>query len=384
MQRLISSSLLYIVRANMTFNWLLALLCTCCFVFTSVPCFTAQPFLDFLRAGTAAMKEGLAHLGESPTPGQHPASAVARAAQSSQSSTPRASAAPGGTQQLSSAGAAPVAEHASTVRQQLAGLKLAMFQTVQALAGRVQTGGELCEVVTGVLHAVAAELHCQGHSSPTRLSSSGGAAAAVASAAANGPVGEFGSSPFELAAAGGAPVSTTGTGARDGSLSTKSTDSAKLAEAGMALQLAAAAAEGCLGEQDDAFVTPISSFTGTALAGAGTASANGGTGRGLPGGMLPAKLVSAALPLLTRAPLVVRHAVQRILLTLLPAAPQVSKQYTMHYVSCPEFVQLCCCSCSMFFLRLCGYTGSGIKHASSVLASPNCECTAGWPLSVTF
>jgi hypothetical protein len=89
----------------------------------------------------------------------------------------------------------------------------------------------------------------------------------------------------------------------------------------MALQLAAAAAEGCLGPQDDRFVTPVSSFTGP-VAGAAS-SADRGAAPGLPGGMLPTKLVSAALPLLTQGPRAVRHAVQRVLLSLVPAAPQV-------------------------------------------------------------
>lgn len=281
--------------------------------------FSAQPFLDLWRAGTAAVKD-LAHLGESPIPGQHPAAAAHAAQSSSQGSTPRA--ASSSQQQQPLAGAAPGSEHAGTVRQQLAELKLTMLQTVQALAGRVQTGAELCEVVTGVLHAVTADLRCQGHSSPVRLSSSGGAAAA-----ANGPVfangvsGSFGGSPFEVAAAGTAPASFLGTAAsRDGGAPVSAADAATLATAGMALQLAAAAAEGCVGERDGAFVTPLSSFTAGPDA---THSADGVASlRGLPGGVLPSRLVSAALPLLTQGPPVVRHAVQHILLTLLPTAPQ--------------------------------------------------------------
>jgi hypothetical protein len=43
----------------------------------------------------------------------------------------------------------------------------------------------------------------------------------------------------------------------------------------------------------------------------------------LPGGTLPAALVSAALPLLHAAPALVRRPVQRLLLALLPAAGKV-------------------------------------------------------------
>jgi hypothetical protein len=118
-------------------------------------------------------------------------------------------------------------------------------------------------------------------------------------------------------------------GVRDAAAS----DPNKLAAAGMALQLAAAAAEGCLDEQQTQFVTPANSFTGTASS--STSSTEGlAASRSLPGGVLPARLVAAALPLLTQGPCALSHTVQRLLLALVPSAPQVRQAYCSHCVCC--------------------------------------------------
>jgi hypothetical protein len=100
----------------------------------------------------------------------------------------------------------------------------------------------------------------------------------------------------------------------------------------MALQLAAAAAEGCLDEQQTQFVTPANSFTG--VSGSSTSSMDGGAAaRSLPGGVLPARLVAAALPLLTQGPCALSHALQRLLLALVPSAPQVWPAHFGAYVT---------------------------------------------------
>lgn len=229
------------------------------------------------------------------------------------------------------------------MQQQLAHLKLVMLQTVHALAGRVQTAAELCEVVTGVLTGAAASLNYPSCSSPPVLSLAGGPASA---AVALGGSGAGIASPFQPAAA--LPPTASFGGAGAGSREVVATplgapDHAKLAAAVMALQLAAAAADGCLSEQQDQFVTPFNSFTGTAPSTSGSSSP-----RSLPGGVLPPKLVAAAQPLLTQGPHVLRHAVQRILLALLPAAPQVRRR-----CGCGSAAMLsislagrCVCSCS--------------------------------------
>lgn len=193
-----------------------------------------------------------------------------------------------------------------------------MLETVQGLAGRVQTAAELCEVITGVLTSVSTDLHYQ--SAPRRLSGAGG----WLPGAANVPATQVGSSPFQTAALGSAAGGAGGASAqvaREGSTAAAAAtvDASRLATASMALELAATAAETRLAEQDS-FVTPCSSFTGTAAVRPGSSS-----GHSLAGGVLPAKLVAAALPMLAHGPPVLRHAVQRILLALLPAAPQVCR-----------------------------------------------------------
>jgi hypothetical protein len=77
----------------------------------------------------------------------------------------------------------------------------------------------------------------------------------------------------------------------------------------MMLQCAAAATE--------AYVVQCSSSS--------SSSGQGQPALVLPGGALPAGLVSAALPLLRAAPALVRRPVQRVLLALLPAASKVSQ-----------------------------------------------------------
>jgi hypothetical protein len=200
-----------------------------------------------------------------------------------------------------------------------------MVQTVQALAGRVQTGGELCEVVTGVLQAVTEDLNYPGISSPASGNSATGG-----TAAANG-LGEAGAgaSPFLQAAAlpAGASLSSLATG-HEQAEPISAIEPAKLATAGMALQLAAAATEAGveqLQEEQQPFTTPLNSFTGAAASSADASFTGGPPVRQLADGVLPGKLVMAAAPLLRQGPAVLRHAVQRILLALLPAAPQVSR-----------------------------------------------------------
>jgi hypothetical protein len=284
-----------------------------------------QPFLEFLRVGTAAMMDGLAHLGESPVPGQQLGSAAAahKAAQtSSQAGTATVTHAARDAQLSAGAGAGVGGGDAAggtLVQRQLAHLKLTMLQMVHALAGRVQTAAELCEVITGVLNAAAASLNYPSCSSPPVLSSAGGP---VSAAAALGGSGAGGASPFQPAATLPPMVSFGGAGGRDGAgAAPGAADEGKLAAVLMALQLAAAAADGCLLAQQEHFVTPCSSFTGT-----GVAPSNSEAQRSLPGGVLSTKLVAAALPLLMQGPHVLRHAVQRILLALLPAAPQVRRR----------------------------------------------------------
>lgn len=258
-------------------------------------------------------------MGDSPTPGQVPSQSAALAMRgSSQPSTP----VPDGehiSSSQSTGGAGPPGEPAAVVRKQLAELKVSMLQTVQALGARVQTTAELCEVLTGVLDAIAASMH---YSSPPVLQSGNGAAAGGRADAAGGP------SLFCAAvSAGGAG------GVRD----TAASDPNKLAAAGMALQLAAAAAEGCLDEHQTQFVTPANSFTGTASSSTSSTEGLAAT-HSLPGGVLPARLVAAALPLLTQGPCALSHAVQRLLLALVPSAPQVCQTL------CPHCVCLYCCS----------------------------------------
>lgn len=279
--------------------------------------------------GTAAMMDGLAHLGESPVPGQQPGSAAAaqKAAHSSSQAGTAAITQAARDVQLSAGGGAGAgggggggdAAGGTLVQRQLAHLKLTMLQMVHALAGRVQTAAELCEVITGVLNAAAASLNYPSCSSPPVLSTAGGPASA---AAALGGSGAGGASPFQPAATLPPTVSFGGAGGRDGAgAAPGAVDEGKLAAVLMALQLAVAAADGCLSAQQEHFVTPCSSFTGT-----GIAPSSSDTQRSLPGGVLPSKLVAAALPLLTQGPHVLRHAVQRILLALLPAAPQVRRR----------------------------------------------------------
>lgn len=271
-------------------------------------CALLQPFLDLLRAGTAAMKD-MAHAGDSPAHGQRSLGGTPRAAlSSSQAGTPTA---PDSSSPPAAAAAAGGPADASfTLQQELGALKLTMLQMVQALAARVQTTGELSEVVTGVLHSVAASLQLQRYSVPWTVSAAG------AAAAANGPS-ELPVSPFQLAAAGPAAAAQVvgPSGSRDAQLAGGPAGTAKLASAAVALELAAAAAESHV--QDKAFVTPPSSFGGSA-----------GFTRSepavlLPGGVVPAQLVSASLPILLHGAPGLRPTVHRILLALLPAAPQV-------------------------------------------------------------
>lgn len=261
--------------------------------------------LDLFRAGTAAIKD-LAHL-----PADAGPAAVPRAGSSSQAGTPTAAGTPRTGSQAGAADTAGGASGEPALQQQLAGLKLTMLETVQALAARVQTAAELCEVITGVLTAVAADLNYSGHSHARTPSSAAGAVAA----AMNGPAGDAASSPFQPMAATAASFSPPA-GTRERQLAAG--DPAKLARAGVALDLAAAAAEARMQDQQP-FRTPLSSFTTSA-----SSSVTGWHGAlRLPNGVLPVQLLSAALPLMQHGPPVVRHAVQRILLALLPGAPQV-------------------------------------------------------------
>lgn len=267
-----------------------------------------QPFLDLLRAGTAAMKDTLAHPGDSPAHGQRSMTGTPRAAlSSSQAGTPTA---PDNSSPPAAAAAGGPADAAFTLQQELGALKLTMLQMVQALAARVQTTGELSEVVTGVLHSVAASLHLQRYIVPRTLSAAG------AAAAANGPS-ELPVSPFQVAAAGpSAAAQVAGpSGSRDAQLAGGPAGAAKLASAAVALELAAAAAESHV--QDKAFVTPPSSFGGSAAATRSELAVM------LPGGVVPSQLVSASLPFLLHGAPALRPTVHRILLALLPAAPQV-------------------------------------------------------------
>jgi hypothetical protein len=61
----------------------------------------------------------------------------------------------------------------------------------------------------------------------------------------------------------------------------------------------------------------------------------------LPGGALPAALVSAALPLLRAAPALVRRPVQRVLLALLPAAEKVCGLAPLGAGCCSACITVC-------------------------------------------
>lgn len=265
-----------------------------------------QAFLDLLRAGTAAVKD-LTHLpsiSASPAAAQQQAAAAAVAGLRGSSAVTEQSCvtAAGGTGS-SQPGAVLVqsadggsSDAAAAFEQQLALLKASVLASVRVLGVRVGTTAELCEAVAAVLGAVAEEMQVSKAAhlhSPRRGLSSAGAAASTAGARA--------ASPF--AARAGTPVAGAEDGVHDAGAATDEVSAA--AGAVMALECAAAATEAYMQQQQQQ-------------------QGPGAGGCALAGGVLPPGLVSAALPLLAGGPGVVRRAVQRILLTLLPAATNVS------------------------------------------------------------
>lgn len=182
-------------------------------------------------------------------------------------------------------------------KQQLAHLKEALLAAVRLLAGRIGTAAELCEAVTGALAAAGAELGLTGP----------GGSAGAASVLFSGLVGGQ-----SVGSGGGAAAAAAGGGAGVQAGPDQEADASEAAAAAMMLQCAAAATA--------AFVAQCGgSSRGTALQQAGA----GQPLLVLPGGVLPAGLVAAALPLLQASPALIRRPVQHILLALLPAATKV-------------------------------------------------------------
>lgn len=188
------------------------------------------------------------------------------------------------------------------VQQQIAHLGQEVQSAVNLLAQRVGTAAELCEVLVGVLAAVAAELGLV----PAAVGDCNTAQTVdTASVQARQPVGVSNDKNRQSLDAG----VRLGHGHPDGC-----TNEASVGVAAMMLQCAAAAT--------DAFVQQCNR-SGVSTTADGHLFAARKHCLVLPGGVLPGSLITAALPFLKAGSDIIRWPVQQLLLALLPAACKV-------------------------------------------------------------